>query len=50
MLMMTEREMVDTELLNYREDLESQDCLTHMDDLQVSLNATVRPSHPHYLC
>ncbi|XP_031422481.1 calmodulin-binding transcription activator 1 isoform X4 [Clupea harengus] len=37
MLMMTEREMVDTELLNYREDLESQDCLTHMDDLQANM-------------
>ncbi|KAL2104191.1 hypothetical protein ACEWY4_001059 [Coilia grayii] len=37
MLMMTEREMVDTELLNYREDLENQDCLTHMDDLQANM-------------
>ncbi|XP_041954016.1 calmodulin-binding transcription activator 1-like isoform X3 [Alosa sapidissima] len=37
MLMMTEREMVDTELLSYREDLENQDCLTHMDDLQVNM-------------
>ncbi|MBN3307701.1 CMTA1 protein, partial [Amia calva] len=37
MLMMSEREMVDTELLSYREDLENQDCLTHMDDLQVNM-------------
>ncbi|XP_062396149.1 calmodulin-binding transcription activator 1 [Sardina pilchardus] len=37
MLMMTEREMVDTELLSYREDLENQDCLTHMDHLQVNM-------------
>ncbi len=30
-----EREMVDTEILSYKEDLENQDCLSHMDDLQV---------------
>ncbi|MGH0179673.1 UNVERIFIED_CONTAM: hypothetical protein FKN15_002162 [Acipenser sinensis] len=35
MLMMSEREMVDSELLSYRENLENEDCLTHMDDLQV---------------
>ncbi|XP_036388248.1 calmodulin-binding transcription activator 1-like isoform X3 [Megalops cyprinoides] len=37
MLMVSEREMADTELLAYREDLENQDCLTHMDDLQVNM-------------
>lgn len=36
MLVMAEREMVDTELFSYREDLENQDCMTQMDDLQVS--------------
>ncbi|MBN3317197.1 CMTA1 protein, partial [Atractosteus spatula] len=36
-LMMSEREMVDTELLSYRDELENQDCLTHMDDLQVNM-------------
>lgn len=48
MLMMTERDMVDTELLSYREDLENQDCLTHMDNLQVSERATAHtvPSTP----
>lgn len=30
-----EREMVDSEILSYKEDLENQDCLSHMDDLQV---------------
>lgn len=35
MLVMANREMADAELLSYREDLESQDCLTQMDDLQV---------------
>lgn len=35
MLVMADREMADTELLSYREDLENQDCLTQMDDLQV---------------
>eukprot|EP00063_Salmo_salar_P027150 XP_014001985.1 PREDICTED: calmodulin-binding transcription activator 1-like isoform X6 [Salmo salar] len=34
MLVMAEREMVDTELFSYREDLENQDCITQMDDLQ----------------
>ncbi|XP_064778705.1 calmodulin-binding transcription activator 1-like isoform X1 [Oncorhynchus masou masou] len=34
MLVMAEREMVDTELFSYREDLENQDCMTQMDDLQ----------------
>ncbi|XP_028848379.1 calmodulin-binding transcription activator 1 isoform X3 [Denticeps clupeoides] len=37
MLMMSEREMVDAELLSYREDLENQGCLTHMDDLQANM-------------
>lgn len=27
--------MVDTEMLSYKEDLENQDCLSHMEDLQV---------------
>lgn len=35
MLGMVEREMVDTEMLSYKEDLENQDCLSHMEDLQV---------------
>ncbi|KAL0158011.1 hypothetical protein M9458_046087, partial [Cirrhinus mrigala] len=34
MLGMVEREMVDTEILSYKEDLENQDCLSHMEDLQ----------------
>ncbi|XP_045065418.1 calmodulin-binding transcription activator 1-like isoform X1 [Coregonus clupeaformis] len=37
MLVMAEREMVDTELLSYREDLENQDCMTQMNDLQVNM-------------
>lgn len=37
MLVMADREMADTELLSYREDLENQDCLTQMDDLQVRI-------------
>lgn len=36
MMTMADREMVDTELLTYKEDLENQDCLSHMEDLQVS--------------
>lgn len=36
MMTMTDREMVDTELLTFKEDLENQDCLSHMEDLQVS--------------
>lgn len=36
MMTMTDREIVDTELLTYKEDLENQDCLSHMEDLQVS--------------
>lgn len=35
MLGMVEREMVDTEILSYKEDLENQDCISHMEDLQV---------------
>lgn len=38
MMTMTDREMVDAELLTYKEDLETQDCLSHMEDLQVSNN------------
>uniref|UniRef100_A0A674BML6 Calmodulin binding transcription activator 1 n=1 Tax=Salmo trutta TaxID=8032 RepID=A0A674BML6_SALTR len=37
MLVMAEREMVSTELLSYREDLENQDCMTQMNDLQVNM-------------
>uniref|UniRef100_G3PFI9 Calmodulin binding transcription activator 1a n=1 Tax=Gasterosteus aculeatus aculeatus TaxID=481459 RepID=G3PFI9_GASAC len=37
MLVMADREMADAELLSYREDLESQDCLTQMDDLQANM-------------
>ncbi|XP_075046231.1 calmodulin-binding transcription activator 1 isoform X5 [Mixophyes fleayi] len=36
-LMMSEREMVDAELLSYRENMENDDCLQHMDDLQVNM-------------
>lgn len=44
MLTMSDREMVDTELLSYKEDLENQDCLSHMEDLQVS---SARPFNTH---
>ncbi|XP_031660139.1 calmodulin-binding transcription activator 1 isoform X8 [Oncorhynchus kisutch] len=37
MLVIAEREMVSTELLSYREDLENQDCMTQMNDLQVNM-------------
>lgn len=37
MLVMADREMADSELLSYREDLENQNCLTQMDDLQVRM-------------
>ncbi|XP_017265068.1 calmodulin-binding transcription activator 1 isoform X10 [Kryptolebias marmoratus] len=37
MLVMADREMADSELLSYREDLENQDCFTQMDDLQVNM-------------
>ncbi|XP_028265514.1 calmodulin-binding transcription activator 1 isoform X2 [Parambassis ranga] len=37
MLVMADREMAESELLSYREDLENQDCLTQMDDLQVNM-------------
>uniref|UniRef100_A0A3P9J2J4 Calmodulin-binding transcription activator 1 n=1 Tax=Oryzias latipes TaxID=8090 RepID=A0A3P9J2J4_ORYLA len=37
MLVMTDREMADSELLSYREDLENQACLTQMDDLQANM-------------
>ncbi|XP_057219004.1 calmodulin-binding transcription activator 1 isoform X5 [Triplophysa rosa] len=29
--------MVDTEMLSYKEDLENQDCLSHMEDLQANM-------------
>lgn len=41
MMTMTDREMVDTELLTYKEDLENQDCLSHMEDLQVNLDSAL---------
>uniref|UniRef100_A0A8C2E143 Calmodulin-binding transcription activator 1 n=1 Tax=Cyprinus carpio TaxID=7962 RepID=A0A8C2E143_CYPCA len=37
MLGMVEREMVDSEILSYKEDLENQDCLSHMEDLQANM-------------
>ncbi|XP_016129454.1 calmodulin-binding transcription activator 1-like [Sinocyclocheilus grahami] len=37
MLGMVEREMVDTEILSYKEDLENQNCLSHMEDLQANM-------------
>lgn len=36
-LMMADREMVDAELLSYRDSAGDEDCLHHMDDLQVSV-------------
>ncbi|KAM5141543.1 calmodulin-binding transcription activator 1 isoform 2-T2 [Mantella aurantiaca] len=36
-LMMSDREMVDADLLSYRENMENEDCLQHMDDLQVNM-------------
>ncbi|XP_030624581.1 calmodulin-binding transcription activator 1 [Chanos chanos] len=36
-LVMSDSEMVDTELLSYKEDLENQDCLAHMEDLQANM-------------
>ncbi|XP_028940992.1 calmodulin-binding transcription activator 1 isoform X2 [Antrostomus carolinensis] len=36
-LMMTDREMVDAELLSYRDSAGDEDCLHHMDDLQVNM-------------
>lgn len=36
MLMMADREMAEAELLSFRNSSESEDCLHHMDDLQVS--------------
>ncbi|XP_073417825.1 calmodulin-binding transcription activator 1 isoform X2 [Dendrobates tinctorius] len=36
-LMMSEREMVDADLLSYRENMQNDDCLQHMDDLQVNM-------------
>lgn len=47
MLVMADREMTDAELLSYREDLENQDCLTQMDDLQVSGSTVSRPNLVH---
>uniref|UniRef100_A0A4W5LY80 Calmodulin-binding transcription activator 1 n=1 Tax=Hucho hucho TaxID=62062 RepID=A0A4W5LY80_9TELE len=43
MLVMAEREMVDTELFSYREDLENQDCMTQMDDLQYTQSWVILP-------
>ncbi|XP_051948011.1 calmodulin-binding transcription activator 1-like isoform X2 [Xyrauchen texanus] len=37
MLGMVGRKMVDTEILSYKEDLENQDCLSHMKDLQANM-------------
>lgn len=37
-LMMSEREMVDPDLLAYRENMENEECLQHIDDLQVKLH------------
>ncbi|XP_066493573.1 calmodulin-binding transcription activator 1-like [Tiliqua scincoides] len=36
-LMMADREMGDTELLSFRDSTESEDCLHHVDDLQVTM-------------
>ncbi|KAG8434210.1 hypothetical protein GDO86_012544, partial [Hymenochirus boettgeri] len=36
-LMMSEREIVESDLLSYRENLENDDCIQHMDDLQVNM-------------
>uniref|UniRef100_A0A8C3K0I5 Calmodulin binding transcription activator 1 n=1 Tax=Calidris pygmaea TaxID=425635 RepID=A0A8C3K0I5_9CHAR len=36
-LMMADREMVDAELLSYRDSAGEEDCLHHMDDLQVNM-------------
>nr|XP_034972978.1 calmodulin-binding transcription activator 1 isoform X3 [Zootoca vivipara] len=36
-LMMAEREVADAELLSFRDGTESEDCLHHMDDLQVTM-------------
>nr|XP_025036817.1 calmodulin-binding transcription activator 1 isoform X2 [Pelodiscus sinensis] len=36
-LMMADRELVDGELLSYRDSVENEDCLQHMDDLQVNM-------------
>lgn len=44
MLVMADGEMADADLLSYREDLESQDCLTQMDDLQVRIKEKRRNS------
>ncbi|XP_051961111.1 calmodulin-binding transcription activator 1-like isoform X4 [Xyrauchen texanus] len=37
MLGMGGREMVNTEMLSYKDDLENQDCLSHMEDLQANM-------------
>ncbi|XP_077431778.1 calmodulin-binding transcription activator 1 isoform X3 [Vanacampus margaritifer] len=37
MLVMADRNMADTEMLSYRDDLENHDCLTQMDDLQANM-------------
>ncbi|XP_043912372.1 calmodulin-binding transcription activator 1 isoform X1 [Protopterus annectens] len=37
MLMMSEREMADVELLSYKDNVENEDCLQQMDELQVNM-------------
>lgn len=39
-LMMADREMVDAELLSYRDNAGDEDCLHQMDDLQVNIPIT----------
>ncbi|XP_031469393.1 calmodulin-binding transcription activator 1 isoform X6 [Phasianus colchicus] len=36
-LMLADRELVDAELLSYRDNVGDEDCLRHMDDLQVNM-------------
>ncbi|XP_030041962.1 calmodulin-binding transcription activator 1 [Microcaecilia unicolor] len=36
-LMMSDREIMDAELLSYREHVENEDCIQHMDELQVNM-------------
>lgn len=50
-LMMTDREMGDSELLSFRDSTESEDCLHHVDDLQVcALWGVGRESVHHRSC
>lgn len=39
-LMLADRELVDAELLSYRDNAGDEDCLRHMDDLQVNSRST----------